>query len=97
MTDELRHVCLFRLKRSLSAADRSELERFSTEILRSLTGVRSYRFVLNRSRKGQGFDLVLDSSFASESDLSDYVRTPIHDALAKFMDGFVEQTIVADF
>lgn len=97
MSGELRHVCLFRLRRSLSEADRSELERFAREILNSLKGVRSYRFVPNRSRKGAGFDLVLDSSFASEGELRAYVKAPVHDELAKFMDGFVEQTIVADF
>lgn len=63
----------------------------------SIEGVRSYRFALNRSRKGAGFELVLDSSFASEVALREYVKAPIHDELAIFMDGFVEQTIVADF
>lgn len=97
MSGEIRHVCLFRLRRSISEADRSELERFAREILTSLDGVRSYRFVLNQSKKGAGFDLILDSSFASEGELRAYVKAPIHDELARFMNDFVEQTIVADF
>ena len=96
MSGEIRHVCLFRLRRSLSEADRSELERFAREIL-TLKGVRAYRFALNKSLKGGGFELVLDSSFASEGELRAYVKAPIHDELARFMDGFVEQTLVADF
>lgn len=97
MSGELRHVCLFRLRRSLTEADRSELERFATEILKTLSGVRTYRFALNKSLKGGGFELVLDSSFGSEEELRAYVKAPVHDELARFMDGFVEQTLVADF
>ena len=93
----IRHVCLFRLERALSADDRSELDRFAAEIQGSLSGVQRYVFAINRSRKGAGFDLVLDSSFASQDELTAYVRAPIHEALATFMDGFVEQTIVADY
>jgi hypothetical protein len=52
---------------------------------------------LNKSLKGAGFELVLDSSFASEGELRAYVEAPIHHELALFMDGFVEQTLVADF
>ncbi len=97
MGGEIRHLCLFRLGRSLTEADRSGLERFAAKILESLDGVRTYRFVANRSLKGAGFDLVLDSSFASEAALTAYREAPLHDALAGFMAGFVEQTIVADF
>ena len=96
MGSEIRHVCLFRLRRELTDADVAELNRFAAEILR-LPGVRSYRFAPNGSKKAAGFVLVLDSAFASEPDLRAYVAEPIHDALARFMDGFVEQTIVADY
>lgn len=73
-----------------------ELERFAAEI-KALNGVREYRFALNQSKKNAGFDLVLDSSFASNDDIRAYVGAPLHDALAKFMDTFVEQTVVADY
>ncbi|MFO1080240.1 MAG: Dabb family protein [Reyranellaceae bacterium] len=97
MSREISHVCLFRLRRELLDADRRELDRYAEEILRSLEGVRRYRFVANRSRKAGGFDLVLDSCFASEAELRAYVQTPLHDELARYMDGLVEQTIVADY
>jgi hypothetical protein len=97
MTAAIRHVCFFRLKRELSAAEHGELRRFATDILASDAGVLTYRFAANGSRKAAGFGLILDSTFASPSVLADYVRAPLHDALAAFIDGFVEQTIVADF
>lgn len=97
MTDAIRHVCFFRLKRDLSAVEHGELRRFAAEVLASNAGVLAYGFAANSSRKAAGFSLVLDSTFASQAVLADYVRTPLHDALAAFMEDFVEQTIVADF
>jgi len=84
----IRHVCLFRLKRDLS----TDAERFLT----SNADIGCYRFASNTSRKSQGFGLVLYSEFKSQAALADYVRTPLHDAVAAFMDGFVAETIVAD-
>jgi hypothetical protein len=73
------------------------LERFAAEFLSSNADIRAYRFATNTSHKAAGFTLVLYSEFASSAALADYVRTPLHEALAALMDGFVEQTIVADF
>ena len=97
MPSQTRHVCLFRLKQGLSAVNRAELERFAGEIKLSLPGIVDYRFVLNQSAKSAGYDLILDSLFASLEDLRAYVRAPIHGALARLMETFVLETIVADF
>lgn len=97
MPSQTRHVCLFRLQQDVSTVNRAELERFAQEIRSSLPGIVDYRFVLNRSAKGAGYALVLDSLFASLEDLRAYVHAPIHDALAKFMESFVVETVVADF
>lgn len=93
----VRHVCLFQLKRPLTAADRAELERYTAELRAADTAILEYRFVENGARKAQGYTLVLDSVFASRAAIAAYVRTPLHDALAAFMDGFVADTIVADY
>lgn len=96
MSGPLRHVCLFRLKRSLSAQEAAELQRYADAFLADDADIRAYHFGLNTSRKGASFELILYSEFASAAALADYVRTPQHEALAAFMEGFVEQTIVAD-
>lgn len=93
----IRHVCFFRLKREISTAEAADLRRFAAEIMASNADIRAYRFASNMSRKAAGFTLVLESEFASREALADYVQAPLHDALAAFMDSFVEQTIVADF
>ena len=51
----------------------------------------------NHARKAQGHMLVLYSEFTSDEALAAYVRAPLHDRLAHFMDEFVSDTIVADF
>lgn len=96
MTGPLRHVCLFRLKRSLSVEETDELQRYAAAFLAADANISAYQFRANTSRKSGGFELVLYSEFASAAALADYVRTPQHEVLAAFMDSFVEQTIVAD-
>ncbi|WP_374449037.1 Dabb family protein [Stella sp.] len=93
----VRHVCLFRLKRPLTAADRVGLDGFTAALRAADPAILDYRFVDNGARKAQGYTLVLDSVFASRAAIAAYVRTPLHDRLAAFMDDFVADTIVADY
>lgn len=96
-TPPVRHVCLFKLKRPLTEADWSGLGEFSTALRAADPQILDYRFVPNHARKAQGHMLVLYSEFTSDEALAAYVRTPLHDRLAHFMDEFVSDTIVADF
>lgn len=96
MSGPLRHVCLFRLKRSLSAEETAELQRHAAAFLAADANIRAYRFGQNTSRKAGGFELVLYSEFTSAAALAAYVQTPQHEVLAAFMDAFVDQTVVAD-
>lgn len=81
----------------MTEADRAELDRYTTALRAADPAILEYRFVGNGARKAQGYTLVLDSVFASRAAIADYVRTPLHDGLAAFMDGFVADTIVADY
>lgn len=93
----VRHVCLFRLKRPMTADESQQLNEFSSALRGENSAILEYVFTFNQSRKNQGFSLVLYSEFASHDAIRDYVKTPLHEALAAFMDGFVEETVVADF
>ena len=93
----VRHVCLFRLKRPLTDGDRAALGDYTARLRAADPAILEYRFVDNGARKAQGYTLVLDSLFTSRAAIAAYVRTPLHDQLAAFMDGFVADTIVADY
>lgn len=97
MAFPVRHVCLFRLKRPMTADESKQLNDFSSALRGENTAILKYVFTSNQARKNQGFSLVLYSEFATNDAIRDYVKTPLHDALAAFMDGFVEETVVADF
>jgi hypothetical protein len=89
------HVCLFRLKRSLTPGELERLRAFERNFANS-DGCRHYRFSENVSKKSGGYGFVLVSAFASLPALRAYVAMPEHAALADFMDQFVEDTIVSD-
>ncbi|BBK30347.1 RimJ/RimL family protein N-acetyltransferase [Stella humosa] len=93
----VRHVCIFRAAREITAEEWAGLHRFAAEMLTTDPAIRAYRFVPNTARKSQGYGLVLHSEFASRAALAAYVRTPLHERLARFMDGFIADTIVADY
>lgn len=97
MAFPVRHVCLFRLKRNVSAAEMTKLEEYGAALRRENTSILKYVFTGNQSRKHKDFTLVLYSEFVSQDAIRDYVKTPLHDELAAFMDGFVAETVVADF
>lgn len=93
----VRHVCLFKLKRPLTEADRGELDGYVAALRAADPTILEYRFAENGARKAQGYTLVLDSVFTSRGAIAAYVATPLHDRLAAFMGGFVADTIVADY
>ena len=97
MTHPVKHVCLFRLKRPLTTAETARLNEYSTAMRRAHSAILDYVFTSNGARKSAGFTLVLYSEFTTAGAIRDYVNTPLHDELAEFMNGFVEETIVADF
>lgn len=93
----VRHVCLFRAKREVTAAEWAELARYADALKAADPAILAYRFDRNAARKAQGYGLVLYSEFTDRAAIAAYVRTPLHDELARFMDRFVADTIVADF
>lgn len=91
-----RHICLFRLKRPLADGEFGRLQAFADQFLALDPDILAYRFAVNESRKAKGYDLVLYSEFTSAEAIPAYVRGALHDELARYMETFVAETVVAD-
>lgn len=92
----LAHVCLFRLQRAPHPGEWHALRAFE-ERFRDGAGCVHYRFHENASRKSAMFELVLMSVFRDAEALRAYVASDAHADIARLMDGFVADTVVADF
>ena len=91
-----RHTCLFALRQPLDDALLAALEAYAQRFRAEFAKIRRYRFDRNLSRKAGRHTLVLYSEFDDQDAFRDYVQSALHDEIARFLEPFVVETLIAD-
>lgn len=91
-----RHTCLFALRGPLDDALLAALEAYGARFRAEFATIRCYRFDRNLSRKAGRHALVLYSEFDDQDAFRTYVQSALHDEIARFLEPFVEETLIAD-
>jgi hypothetical protein len=91
-----RHTCLFTLRQPLDDSLLSALEAYSLRFHAAFPTIRRYGFGRNLSPKAGRHALVLYSEFDDQDAFRIYVRSALHDEIARFLAPLVEETLIAD-
>lgn len=97
----IRHVVMFKLKKSDNPAQDEKMKQEVKDKLESLPSkigqIRSMEVGINVVSSERAFDLVLVSTFDSLEDLESYRVHPDHQEVVQFISGIKEQTAAVDF
>ena len=99
MTEQLRHVVLFKFKESSAPEDIQEIEEAFVALPSQIEEIKDFEWGLNNSPEGlnKGFTHCFTVTFASEEGRSVYLPHPAHQAFVDQLGPHLDDVLVVDY